>query len=191
MARYCPHCGEATIKRRIDHHVRDVCPSGHFIQFARTSIGVGAMIVRDDEVLLIERGVPPVGLWTLVSGYVEEGETLDQAIIREAHEEVGIDIVPRGIIFVRNMQERSRNNVYIVFLCDIAADVHLQPDGVETTDAKFFSLQAVQTIAEHNISPYARWFVDQYLTHQLPPLRWHPTGFDEPLTRIFHQGTTL
>ncbi|MEL6309261.1 MAG: NUDIX hydrolase [Chloroflexota bacterium] len=187
MAKFCPHCGRATVKKMFDQRERDVCPEGHFVQFARTSIGVGGLIIRDDHVLLVERGIPPIGLWTLVSGYVEEGETLDQAIVREAHEEVGIEVRPRGIIFVRNMQERNTSNVYSVFLCDVDTNVVPQPDGNEATAAEFVPLVDVATDTR-NISPYARWFVETYRTQRPQPLTWHPTGFDEPLTRIYTQG---
>ena len=88
MAKFCPECGKATVKIMDGGRLRDACPTGHFIQYARTSVGVGAMIFRENKVLLTERAIPPVGLWTLVNGYVEDDEPIDEAIIRECREEV-------------------------------------------------------------------------------------------------------
>jgi ADP-ribose pyrophosphatase YjhB (NUDIX family) len=130
MAKFCPECGKLTIKIKDGYLLRDACPDAHFVQFARTKIGVGAMIIRDGTILLIERGIPPIGLWTLVSGHIEENETLDKAIIREVKEEVGMDVLPQGIVFVRNMQEGGKNDVYVIFLCTVAPDAIPVPDAL-------------------------------------------------------------
>jgi 8-oxo-dGTP diphosphatase len=56
-------------------------------------IGVGAVIVRDNRVLLIRRGQPPLlGEWSLPGGVLECGETLHEATIREAREETGLTV---------------------------------------------------------------------------------------------------
>jgi 8-oxo-dGTP diphosphatase len=56
-------------------------------------IGVGAVIVKDDRVLLIQRGQPPLlGEWSLPGGHLECGETLREAAIREAREETGLTV---------------------------------------------------------------------------------------------------
>ena len=185
MAKFCPECGKPTIKIQHGNFLRDACPDKHFIQFAKTKIGVGAMIIRDETVLLVERGIRPVGLWTLISGHIEQDETLDEAIIREVREEVGIEVSPEGIIFVRNMPERGANDLYVIFKCAVADDVVLQPDGVETTDAKFLPFDEIDTV---NVSRYTRWFVQTYLAEQIQPWTWHPTGFDNEKTRIFTQA---
>lgn len=54
-------------------------------------VGVGAVIVQNDRVLLIRRGTAPLlGEWSLPGGVLECGETLRQAVAREAHEETGL-----------------------------------------------------------------------------------------------------
>src|SRR5713101_7844878 len=59
-------------------------------------VGVGAVIVRDNRVLLIRRGQPPLlGEWSLPGGVLECGETLREATICEAREETGL-IVETG-----------------------------------------------------------------------------------------------
>src|SRR5664279_6027761 len=56
-------------------------------------VGVGAVIIENNRVLLIRRGTPPLlGEWSLPGGVVECGETLRTAVIREVQEETGLVI---------------------------------------------------------------------------------------------------
>jgi ADP-ribose pyrophosphatase YjhB (NUDIX family) len=185
MAKFCPECGKATIKVDDGGRLRDACPTGHFVQYAQTSVGVGAMIFRENKVLLVERAIPPVGLWTLVNGYIEADEPLDEAIKREVREEVCLDVTPEGVIFVRNVLNQGISDIYIVFLCTADPNQEPMPDGEEASEARFLAVEEFHTI---NVSPYAHWFVKTYLERKIEPWAWQPTGFDAPTTRIFTKG---
>lgn len=57
-------------------------------------VAVGAIVLRDDELLLVRRGRgPAAGEWSVPGGRVEFGEELHQAVVREVSEETGIDVV--------------------------------------------------------------------------------------------------
>ena len=59
----------------------------------RPLVGAGAVIVRDNQVVLVRRGRPPLaGEWSIPGGVVKLGETLRQAAEREAREETGLEI---------------------------------------------------------------------------------------------------
>ncbi len=65
---------------------------------SRPYLGVSALLVCEGEVVLVERGRPPLaGFWSLPGGAVETGETLAQAITRELAEELGLDCHPSEI----------------------------------------------------------------------------------------------
>ncbi len=56
-------------------------------------IGVGAVIVDDGRILLVQRGNPPAqGLWAVPGGRVEPEETIREAVAREAEEETGLHV---------------------------------------------------------------------------------------------------
>ena len=67
----------------------------------RPIIGVGAVIIEEGRVLLIQRGqVPLKGEWSLPGGALELGETLEEGVCREVLEETGLSIEPTRLIEV-------------------------------------------------------------------------------------------
>ncbi len=67
----------------------------------RPIVGVGAVVFRDNQVLMIRRGKPPrMGDWSLPGGMQELGETVFAAALREVHEETGVTIQNIALIDV-------------------------------------------------------------------------------------------
>jgi len=102
-------------------------------------VGVGAVIVRENRVLLIRRGKPPLlGEWSLPGGALECGETLREATIREAREETGL-VVEVGEMLgvyervIRSEEARVRYHyVLIDFLCrPVAGELKAASDAAE------------------------------------------------------------
>ena len=59
----------------------------------RPIVGVAAVVIEDDRVVLVRRGRPPAyGEWSLPGGAVEPGETLEEAVVREVAEEIGFNV---------------------------------------------------------------------------------------------------
>jgi 8-oxo-dGTP diphosphatase len=74
----------------------------------RPYLAVSAAIFRDGRVLIVRRARPPAhGLYTLPGGGVELGETLEQAVIREIHEETALDIEPIALVGFRQAIARD------------------------------------------------------------------------------------
>jgi len=64
-------------------------------------VGVGAIILDENRVVLVRRGRPPaLGQWSLPGGIVELGETIEEAIVREVEEEVGLQVEVSQLVSV-------------------------------------------------------------------------------------------
>ena len=102
-------------------------------------VGVGAVIVRDNRVLLIRRGQPPLlGEWSLPGGVLECGETLREATIREAREETGLEVETGELLGVYERVIRSEDGrvryhyVLVDFLCrEVAGNLKARSDAAD------------------------------------------------------------
>ena len=105
-------------------------------------MGVGAVVFRGGEVLLVRRGQEPaLGSWSLPGGLVELGETLEAAIQRELAEETGLSVTLLGVsavverIFPDPDGRIAYHYVLVDYLCDYL-DGELSP-GSDITAARF------------------------------------------------------
>ena len=188
MAKFCPECGKSTVKRDDGGRARDACPDGHFVQYAKSAVGVGALVFRDGAVLVVERGIPPVGLWTIPGGWVEQEDHIQAAVEREVKEETNVDVRATGIVFIRNNVGEDLNSLYFVFLCEMLDPAQEPiPDGDESTDALFVEPSKFDTI---NLSFFSKWLVEQYLSNRQSPLPLTTIDNYNPDAFIFAQLST-
>ena len=90
--RFCPECALPLAEGNVEGRVRLHCPSCGFVRYENPLPVVVAVAVDDDgRCLLIKRGIPPKkGYWGCPSGFVEVGETPEEACLRELREETGV-----------------------------------------------------------------------------------------------------
>ena len=98
-------------------------------------VGVGAITIKDGNVLLVKRGIEPSnGLWAIPGGTLKLGESLQKCAAREILEETGIKIKVGECIYVFDFIERdSKRKIKFHFvIVDFAADyVSGEPQGAD------------------------------------------------------------
>lgn len=91
--RYCPRCGNPLDSRilRAGEPPRLVCSACAFVFFLDPKVAAGVVFSYDGGVLLVQRAIhPSYGKWVFPGGYVDRGETLESAALREVREESGL-----------------------------------------------------------------------------------------------------
>ena len=102
-------------------------------------VGVGAIIIEADRVVLVKRAHPPIqGHWSIPGGVLEVGEMVREAAIREAREETGLLVEPGELLGVydRILHDPERRVQYhyvlIDFLCRRSeGELHAASDAAE------------------------------------------------------------
>jgi mutator protein MutT len=107
-------------------------------------VGVGAVIVQNDQVLLIRRGTAPLlGEWSLPGGVLECGETLREAVVREAREETGLTVEPGEMLGVYERVIRSddgRVRYHFVLIDYLCRPISGNPQaGTDAADVRWFT----------------------------------------------------
>jgi 8-oxo-dGTP diphosphatase len=96
--RFCPVCGQPLEPRvlKLGEPMRLVCTSAAcgFVFYLDPKVAVGTIIrMPDDRIVLVKRAIEPgYGLWVFPGGYVDRGEDVRLAAVREAREEAGIEV---------------------------------------------------------------------------------------------------
>lgn len=113
---YCSNCG-APVEVRIpegEHLPRHVCPSCGTVHYQNPKLVVGC--VPEDEygrILICKRAIPPrIGFWTIPAGFMENGETLQEAAAREAQEEALADVEIGSLLSVVHVLHAHQVHVF-------------------------------------------------------------------------------
>ncbi len=92
-ARFCERCGQGLDGKLIEGIERAFCPACGFVVYRDPKVASGTIFALDGRVVLLKRGIEPsIGKWVFPGGYVDRGEPVHLAAIRETREEVGLDV---------------------------------------------------------------------------------------------------
>ena len=125
------------------------------------SVGVGAVIVHEGRVALIQRGKEPLrGRWVIPGGTVELGESLEDAVVREVLEETGLEVRPEEVVLVFDRILKDETGVryhYVIidYRCrylagelvagtDAAAAAWVRPEELPGYDVPELALRIIQ-----------------------------------------------
>jgi 8-oxo-dGTP diphosphatase len=142
--RHCPVCGDEFEKKRVKDHEppRLVCKNSEcgFVFYLDPKLVACAIVEMDNRIVLLKRARSPErGKWVMPGGYVDRGEKVEDAAIRETKEECGIDIALKGLFGVYSYP--GYLEVVIVYLADYVSGTLTADD--ETTDSRLVSIEEI------------------------------------------------
>lgn len=133
---FCGRCGTHTVLKEGERS--RVCPSCAQLHYPRIAPAVMVLVRRGPEFLLARSPHFPPGMYSALAGFTEPGETLEQTIVREVHEEVGLEI--KNIRYFASQPWPFPHSLMIAFHADYA-DGEITPDPSEIEAADWFSLE--------------------------------------------------
>lgn len=141
--RYCGTCGEPTTSHAQDR-ARE-CKPCRQIYYPRISPVVMALVTRGRELLLTRKPGYAAGRYTVVAGFVESGETLEHALMREVEEETGVKTqAPR---YFGSQPWPFPNSLVMAFSLEYVSG-EVRPDPSELEDARWFDIDALPDLPE-------------------------------------------
>jgi NAD+ diphosphatase len=141
--RFCANCGAPSVPASAGWR-RD-CPSCKAQHFPRTDPVVIMLAVDGDHCLLGRQARFPKGMYSALAGFLEPGETIEEAVRREIHEEAGI-ACGEVAFFASQPWPFPASLMIGCFVNAASRDIHV--DGLELEDARWFSRDEVQAMLE-------------------------------------------
>jgi NAD+ diphosphatase len=139
--RYCGHCGMETIRAR--GMVAKECPCCELLIFPRISPAIIVLVERENRVLLARIRRFTSELYSVLAGFVEVGETLEEAVEREIGEEVGIRV--KNIRYFGSQPWPFPDSLMIGFTAEYESG-EIRIDETEIADAGWFDPENLPTI---------------------------------------------
>jgi len=158
---FCSACGNPVSQKipQGDNMLRFVCASCTAIHYHNPKIVAGCIPEWNDRILLCRRAIEPKsGLWTFPAGFMEVGESTEQAAIRETLEEAQADVVLTGLHSVLSLPHIGQ--VYLVFTGKMRSERF--GAGAESLDVRLFHPAEIpwDEIAFTVVKAGLRYYVD-------------------------------
>ena len=138
--KFCPWCSSNLERRKLDGQERLACPRCDFIWYKNPIPAAGAIIMKDNRLLLVKRRYPPgVGDWCIPAGFMEFDESPIECCRREIKEETGLDIRIDSLFWNYRAGDDPRSTVVLILYLASAIDGDLVP-GDDAEETKYFNL---------------------------------------------------
>jgi NAD+ diphosphatase len=155
--RFCGVCGKPT-ERSGSERSRS-CPDCRIPQFPRLSPAMIVAVERNDEILLARSPHFPAGIYSVLAGFVEPGESVEEAVAREVMEEAGIRV--SNVRYFGSQPWPFPHSLMLGFKADYeSGDVHIGEPEIE--DARWFRADAMPSFFPGRMS-ISQWLIHDFL----------------------------
>jgi NAD+ diphosphatase len=140
QTRFCSQCGAPTLVVASGHRVQCTNPDGAHLHFPRTDAAI-IVIVEDGDACLLgrQRGWPP-GRYSTLAGFIEPGESLEDAVRREVREESGVEVL--HATYHSSQPWPLPASLMVGFTATAKTrEIHLRDDELE--DARWFTVDDI------------------------------------------------
>jgi NAD+ diphosphatase len=133
---YCGRSGHATVVEAAGHRRR--CPGCGLLHFPRTDPAVTMLVRAGERCLLSRRRGAPEHRWSALAGFVEPGETPEEAVVREGREETGVEITRVQYLASQPWPFPSALMIGFWAFADPDAEATLTPEPEELVEARWW-----------------------------------------------------
>lgn len=156
--RFCGACGSPTTAHASERS--RVCTACGLAHFPRIAPAVIMAVEKGDEILLGRSSHFPPGIYSALAGFVEPGESLEEAVHREVLEEAGVEV--EDVRYFGSQPWPYPNSLMLGFTARYRAG-ELRPDGVELVDARWFHRDDMPMLFPGNVS-ISQWLIRDFLS---------------------------
>jgi NAD+ diphosphatase len=162
VARRCGACGgELVDQQGAEDPGGRACPACGRVFFPRISPAVIVLVRKEGKALLAHNARFPAGRFGLIAGYVEAGETIEEAAIREAREEAGIGI--GDLRYAKSQSWPFPDSLMIAFTAEWESG-EARPDGVEIAELRWCGPDELPDIPPPG--SVARFLIDRFVREE-------------------------
>jgi NAD+ diphosphatase len=141
--RFCGTCGSPTALKPGERALQ--CTSCGHLSYPRISPAVIVAIVRGKSILLARARRFPPGLYSVLAGFVEPGETLEECVAREVREETGIEV--RNIRYFASQPWPFPHSLMVAFTAEHASG-EIRVDPQELVDAGWYTVESFPSLPD-------------------------------------------
>jgi 8-oxo-dGTP diphosphatase len=142
LYKFCPQCGGRLEKRQLkpQEPQRLVCTVCGFVFYLDPKLSVIAVIPLDEGVVLVRRAIEPGrGLWVLPGGFVDMGEVVEEAVVRETQEETLLTVRPLRLLNIYSYP--NHRTIITAYITEYVSGELTAGD--ETLEARVFGLKEI------------------------------------------------
>jgi NAD+ diphosphatase len=161
-SRYCGRCG--SLQERSEEEIAKQCPNCGHREYPRIAPAMIVAVVKDGRLLMAHAKKHREGLFSVLAGFVEPGESLEECVTREVHEESGVEL--SEINYFASQSWPFPYSLMVAFTA-VARTVEITIDEEEIGEAGWFTPEQMLELPEipGAVSVSRRlidWFVDSY-----------------------------
>jgi NAD+ diphosphatase len=160
--KYCNRCGALAEDKQDE--IAKICPKCGFVNYPRISPAIIVAIVNKDKLLLAHNSKFADGMYSIIAGFVEPGETFEECVAREVKEEVGIEV--KNIKYFKSQPWPFPDSIMIGFTAEYAGG-EIKEDGIEILDAGWYRADELpKTPSGGSVArKLIKWFIENYPCH--------------------------